>query len=68
MLHTLLTVGTEGVQEGPPETDGLCAEREGLEHIRRAAHTTVDIDLEVRVREQATLLELVDDLDENFDA
>lgn len=66
-LDALLAVRAERVEERAADTDSLRAERDRLEHIARAANTTVDEDLEVGVRVVALRPEGGDDLDEDLE-
>ena len=67
-LNTVLAVRAERVQERAPDADRLRAERDRLEHVRRAPHAAVDVDLELGVREVPAQPERGHDLDEDLDA
>ena len=68
LLHTILAIAAERIEERPANTDCLRTKGKRLEDVARAAHTAVDEDLEVGVGEVAARAQCGDDLDEDFEA
>jgi len=68
MLNSILSVRRKRIYERPANADSSSSERKGFQHVRGAAHPSINVYLEIGVRPQPELLELGDYFDENFDA